>query len=48
MRADKARWGDPVLQGVCRKVGRGEAQVLVRWSLQKGYVRSLPTTGHFD
>lgn len=36
VRADEKRWQDPVLQEICKKVGKGEAQVLVRWSLQKG------------
>ncbi|CAN8100186.1 unnamed protein product [Discula destructiva] len=33
-----ARWGEPVLAKLAGKYGVSEAQVLVRWSLQKGYV----------
>lgn len=36
VRADKKRLSDPVLVKVCEKVGKEPAQVLVRWSLQKG------------
>lgn len=32
------RWGEPVLKKLAAKYGVTEAQVLVRWSLQKGYV----------
>lgn len=32
------RWGEPRLQKVAGKHGKTEAQVLVRWSLQKGFV----------
>lgn len=29
---------DPVLQSICQKTGKTGAQVLIRWSLQKGFV----------
>ncbi|KAH7361526.1 aldo/keto reductase, partial [Plectosphaerella cucumerina] len=32
------RWGEPALRALAEKHGRTEAQVLLRWSLQKGYV----------
>ncbi|KAK4704451.1 hypothetical protein P7C70_g1750, partial [Phenoliferia sp. Uapishka_3] len=32
------RMEDPVLKSVCEKSGKTGAQVLIRWSLQKGYV----------
>ncbi|KAK0647047.1 aldo-keto reductase-like protein [Cercophora newfieldiana] len=32
------RWGEPVLKRLADKYGKSEAQVLVRWSLQKGYI----------
>ena len=32
------RWGEDVLQRVAKKHGKTEAQVLVRWSLQMGFV----------
>ncbi|KAI0481311.1 aldo-keto reductase-like protein [Xylariaceae sp. FL0804] len=32
------RWGDKTLAGLAQKHGKTEAQVLIRWSLQKGYV----------
>ncbi|KAK4702367.1 hypothetical protein P7C70_g3856, partial [Phenoliferia sp. Uapishka_3] len=32
------RMNDPVLQSICQKTGKTEAQVLIRWSLQKGFV----------
>ena len=38
VRADPKRFGDPVLQEICDRTGKGQAQVLVRWSLQKGCV----------
>lgn len=37
------RWGEPVLKRLAEKYGVSEAQVLLRWSLQKGYV-PLPST----
>lgn len=36
VRADPERFNDPVLQSICEKTGKGPAQVLIRWSLQKG------------
>ncbi|KAK4051794.1 hypothetical protein OIV83_002498 [Microbotryomycetes sp. JL201] len=32
------KWEDPTLQSVAKSTGRTPAQVLLRWSLQKGYV----------
>ncbi|KAK0623764.1 aldo-keto reductase-like protein [Immersiella caudata] len=32
------RWGEKVLKGLAAKYGKSEAQVLVRWSLQRGLV----------
>jgi diketogulonate reductase-like aldo/keto reductase len=32
------RWGEPVLKKFAEKYGKSEAQVLIRWSLQKGYI----------
>lgn len=32
------RWGEKVLAALAEKYGKTEAQVLLRWSLQKGYV----------
>lgn len=32
------RWGEPVVKKLAEKYGVTEAQVLIRWSLQKGYV----------
>ena len=36
VRADKRRFGDPVVVGLCEKHRKDPAQVLIRWSLQKG------------
>lgn len=36
VRADKKRFEDPVLVQLCKKHGKEPAQVLIRWSLQKG------------
>lgn len=33
---------DPTLVKIAEEVGKSWAQVLIRWSLQRGYVRSLP------
>jgi len=38
VRADKRRMNDPVLVKLCKKHGKEPAQVLIRWSLQKGYI----------
>lgn len=32
------RWGDETLKGLADKYGVSEAQVLVRWSLQRGFI----------
>ncbi|KAK4131585.1 Aldo/keto reductase [Trichocladium antarcticum] len=37
------RWGSPVTQRLAEKYGKSEAQVLVRWSLQRGLI-PLPKT----
>jgi diketogulonate reductase-like aldo/keto reductase len=41
------RWGEPVLKKLAEKYGKSEAQILVRWSLQKGYV-PLPKSVNED
>ncbi|KAL2015662.1 hypothetical protein VTK56DRAFT_5040 [Thermocarpiscus australiensis] len=32
------RWGEPALKKLAEKYGKSEAQILIRWSLQKGLV----------
>ncbi|ROW04922.1 hypothetical protein VPNG_07009 [Cytospora leucostoma] len=32
------RWGEPVLKKLAEKYGKTEAQILIRWSLEKGFV----------
>jgi diketogulonate reductase-like aldo/keto reductase len=32
------RWGDKTLKALADKYGKTEAQILIRWSLQKGYL----------
>ncbi|KAK3380496.1 NADP-dependent oxidoreductase domain-containing protein [Lasiosphaeria ovina] len=32
------RWGDPALKKLADKYNKSEAQVLIRWSLQKGFI----------
>ncbi|KAJ0297975.1 hypothetical protein COL5a_009962 [Colletotrichum fioriniae] len=32
------RWGDKTLKALAEKHGKSEAQILLRWSLQKGYI----------
>ncbi|OAQ73525.1 aldehyde reductase [Pochonia chlamydosporia 170] len=32
------RWGDPKVKALADKYGKTEAQILLRWSLQRGYV----------
>lgn len=32
------RWGQGALPGLAKKYGKTEAQILLRWSLQKGYI----------
>jgi diketogulonate reductase-like aldo/keto reductase len=39
------RWGDTVLEKLAAKYGKTEAQVLIRWSLDKGFV-PLPKSVH--
>jgi len=41
------RWDNPTLQGVADKYGKGVGQILVRWSLQKGY-SPLPKSSQLD
>lgn len=41
------RWGEPTLQELAKKYGKTAAQILVRWSLQKGYV-PLPKSAKHD
>lgn len=36
VRADKRRFGDPVVVQLCEKHGKEAAQILIRWNLQKG------------
>ena len=36
VRAEKKRFEDPVLVSICKKHSKEPAQVLIRWSLQKG------------
>ncbi|KAK1923353.1 putative aldo-keto reductase [Papiliotrema laurentii] len=38
VRADPARFADPVIQSLTAKHHKTPAQILIRWSLQKGYV----------
>ncbi|OCF39841.1 aldo-keto reductase [Kwoniella heveanensis CBS 569] len=38
IRADKDRYKNPVLVGIAEKYKKEVAQVLIRWSLQKGYI----------
>jgi diketogulonate reductase-like aldo/keto reductase len=35
--AQADRWGDKLLQRIAKRTGKTEAQVLLRWSLQKGF-----------
>ncbi|KAF7561649.1 hypothetical protein G7046_g2491 [Stylonectria norvegica] len=35
--AQGSRWGDKVIQAAVQRTGKTEAQVLLRWSLQKGF-----------
>jgi diketogulonate reductase-like aldo/keto reductase len=37
------RWGEPVTKKLAEKYGKSEAQILIRWSLQRGLV-PLPKT----
>ncbi|CAD6565134.1 MAG: hypothetical protein TREMPRED_000938 [Tremellales sp. Tagirdzhanova-0007] len=37
VRADRRRFGEPVVVQLCEKHGKEAAQILIRWSLQKGY-----------
>ncbi|KAG9101253.1 hypothetical protein FRC07_010331, partial [Ceratobasidium sp. 392] len=39
------KWDDPVLKGLAQKHNVSAAQILVRWSLQKGFV-PLPKSTH--
>ncbi|CAE6488111.1 unnamed protein product [Rhizoctonia solani] len=39
------KWGHPVVGELSKKHGRSEAQILIRWSLQKGFV-PLPKSTH--
>lgn len=32
------RWGEPILKKLAEKYGKTEAQILIRWSLEKGYI----------
>jgi diketogulonate reductase-like aldo/keto reductase len=32
------RWGEPVLKKLAEKYNKSEAQILIRWSLDKGYI----------
>ncbi|ETW84045.1 hypothetical protein HETIRDRAFT_381386 [Heterobasidion irregulare TC 32-1] len=34
----RGSFGDPVLQALCKKYNKDPAQILVRWSLQRGFV----------
>ncbi|WVW80024.1 hypothetical protein I302_101997 [Kwoniella bestiolae CBS 10118] len=38
IRADKNRYENPVLVGLAKKYEKEVAQILIRWSLQKGYI----------
>ncbi|KAG9084935.1 hypothetical protein FS749_004815 [Ceratobasidium sp. UAMH 11750] len=40
-----AKWEDPILKGLSEKHNTSPAQVLIRWSLQKGYI-PLPKSTH--
>ncbi|ORX37750.1 NADP-dependent oxidoreductase domain-containing protein [Kockovaella imperatae] len=37
-RAEKDKWEDPVLVKICEKHSKNPGQVLIRWSLQRGFV----------
>ena len=39
--------GDPVVGGIAQRLGVSPAQVLIRWSVQKGFV-PLPKSTHPD
>ncbi|KAI0088895.1 Aldo/keto reductase [Irpex rosettiformis] len=41
----RADFSDPVLQEISKKINKSPAQVLVRWSLQKGWI-PLPKSSH--
>ena len=38
VQANKKRFQDPVLLKICEKQNKDQAQILIRWSLQKGYI----------
>ncbi|KAF2174071.1 hypothetical protein M409DRAFT_62232 [Zasmidium cellare ATCC 36951] len=35
--AQSSRWGDPLLKNIAKRTGKSEAQILLRWSLQKDF-----------
>ena len=35
-RAQPEKWNDPVIQKLCKKHGKSEGQIVLRWGLQKG------------
>ena len=41
IRAQKGMFDHPTITAIANKHGKGNAQVLIRWTLQKGYGRSL-------
>jgi diketogulonate reductase-like aldo/keto reductase len=41
VRADQKKFNDPVIKQLCAKHNKDPAQILIRWSLQKGYVECL-------
>ena len=43
--AQANRWNDPLLQDIVKRTGKTEAQILIRWSLQKVRIHSSMNVG---